>query len=157
ANNSRATISSTTQQSLTDRIRTDGRWFLSKATVADGSLDGTTTNTGACSTTSRSNCAVVTAADSSALATGNTNVLNNLSVDVRGTWRGPGTAPNSLPPPLLPTGNDDANTFDTPIKVMLDDARAEAARLITADTLATVRNTVVIMVVGGGEGNTTSG
>ena len=38
---------------------------------------------------------------------------------------------------------------------MLDDARTEAARLIAADTIC--RNTVVVLIVGGGEGNTNGG
>jgi hypothetical protein len=56
---------------------------------------------------------------------------------------------------LLPAGADDANTVDEPVKVLLDDARVEAARLIAADTLC--RNTIVVLIVGGGEGNTTTG
>jgi hypothetical protein len=53
---------------------------------------------------------------------------------------------------LLPAGDDDANTVDAPIKYMLDDARAEAARLIAADT--SCRNTIVVLIAGGKEGNT---
>ena len=48
------------------------------------------------------------------------------------------------------------NTIDAPVKLMLDDARAEAARLIAITRDPTCRNTVVVLVVGGGEG-TTSG
>ncbi len=55
---------------------------------------------------------------------------------------------------LLPAGNDDLTTVDTPIKLMLDDARAEAARLIGLAGDPTCRNTIVVLVVGGGEGNT---
>jgi hypothetical protein len=57
---------------------------------------------------------------------------------------------------LIPAGNDDANSVDAPVKLMLDDARAEAARLIALNSDPTCRNTVVVLVVGGGEG-TTSG
>ena len=57
---------------------------------------------------------------------------------------------------LIPAGNDDASTIDAPVKLMLDDARAEAARLIALNGDPTCRNTVVVLVVGGGEG-TTSG
>ena len=57
---------------------------------------------------------------------------------------------------LIPAGNDDASTIDAPVKLMLDDARAEAARLIALSGDPTCRNTVVVLVVGGGEG-TTSG
>jgi hypothetical protein len=57
---------------------------------------------------------------------------------------------------LLPAGNDDINVVDAPVKLLLDDARSEAARLIAINSDPTCRNTVVVMVVGGGEG-TTSG
>ncbi len=57
---------------------------------------------------------------------------------------------------LLPAGNDDLNTIDAPVKLMLDDARTEAARLIALNNDPTCRNTVVVLVTGGGEG-TTSG
>ena len=57
---------------------------------------------------------------------------------------------------LIPAGNDDLNTVDTPVKLMLDDARTEAARLIAINSDPTCRNTIVVLVVGGGEG-TTSG
>jgi hypothetical protein len=56
---------------------------------------------------------------------------------------------------LLPTGDDDGNTVDAPVKLMLDDAKTEATRLIAADSLC--GNTVVVLIVGGGEGNTTTG
>jgi hypothetical protein len=55
---------------------------------------------------------------------------------------------------LIPAGNDDPGKVDTPVKLMLDDARAEAARLIALPSDPTCRNTVVVLVVGGGEGNT---
>ncbi|MBI1873144.1 MAG: hypothetical protein HYS05_04540 [Acidobacteria bacterium] len=53
---------------------------------------------------------------------------------------------------LVPGGRDSKIALDVPIEYMLDDARAEASRLIAADTLC--RNTVVVLVVGGGEGTT---
>ena len=53
---------------------------------------------------------------------------------------------------LLPAGNDDLTTVDTPVKLMLDDARAEAARLIALNGDPTCRNTIVVLLVGGGEG-----
>jgi hypothetical protein len=73
-------------------------------------------------------------------ANANTTVLTTVGKDTR-------TAGG-----LLPAGNDDANTTDTPVKLMLGDARNEAARLIAADS--SCRNTVVVLVVGGSEGNT---
>ena len=55
---------------------------------------------------------------------------------------------------LTPAGRDAVNIVDAPIDNMLDDVRAEAVRLINADTVC--RNTVAILVVGGGEGSTTN-
>jgi hypothetical protein len=53
---------------------------------------------------------------------------------------------------LLPAGRDSRNSLDAPLAYLIDDARREAARLIAADTQC--RNTVVILVTGGGEGDT---
>jgi regulator of extracellular matrix RemA (YlzA/DUF370 family) len=55
---------------------------------------------------------------------------------------------------LVPAGRDSRADVDAPLKRMLDDARAEAVRLIAADTHC--RNTAVVLVVGGGEGTLTS-
>jgi hypothetical protein len=55
---------------------------------------------------------------------------------------------------LIPAGNDDGNTEDWPLDLMLTDLKAEAARLITADTQC--RNTVVL-IVAGARGDSTSG
>jgi hypothetical protein len=90
-------------------------------------------------------------------ATANTDVLNNLGVDARGLWTGVGAAPNPLPAPLIPTGGDTDVDFDTPVKLMLDDAKTEVARLIAINNDPTCRNTIVVLIVGGGEGNTTAG
>jgi hypothetical protein len=51
---------------------------------------------------------------------------------------------------LLPAGNDSAGVDDAALAHMLDDLKTEAARLSSADTLC--RNTVAIVVTGGGEG-----
>jgi hypothetical protein len=54
---------------------------------------------------------------------------------------------------LLPTGNDASGVLDAPIGLLLDDARAHANTLIAADAAAGgCRNTVVVLVAGGGEG-----
>ncbi|MGE5244173.1 MAG: hypothetical protein ACM3SQ_08095 [Betaproteobacteria bacterium] len=103
-----------------------GRWNISRPTVSGN--NGSTATSG-----------LLVKADS---ATANSDILTTLSKD-------PTTAGA-----LLPAGNDDANTQDTPVNNMLLDAKSEAARLIGAD--AACRNTVVVLVVGGGEG-TTSG
>jgi hypothetical protein len=70
----------------------------------------------------------------------NLTVLSKVELDVRTAGA------------LLPASDDDANTLDAPVKYLLDDARAEAQRLIGADT--NCRNVVVVLIVGGGEGNT---
>ena len=54
---------------------------------------------------------------------------------------------------LIPAGADLAMTVDSPLSLMLLDAKAEVARVIAADC----RNTIVVLVTGGGEGNTTTG
>ena len=57
---------------------------------------------------------------------------------------------------LVPAGKDEFNTVDAPIEFMLDDAKAEATRLIAADG-TNCRNTVVVLVTGGAQGNTVMG
>ncbi len=103
------------------------KWGLSRPTVSS--------NNGASAASG-----VLVASDA---ANANTSVLSILTKDARTAGA------------LLPAGNDDASTADTPVKLMLDDARAEAVRLITADTVC--RNTIVVLIVGGGEGTTTAG
>lgn len=76
-------------------------------------------------------------------ANANTTILNTLALDIRQAGA------------LVPGGRDGAFSVDVPLDNMLDDARAEAQRLIAADTIA-CRNTVVVLVVGGGEGDTTA-
>ncbi|HSP90166.1 MAG TPA: hypothetical protein VLN08_04635, partial [Vicinamibacterales bacterium] len=56
---------------------------------------------------------------------------------------------------LIPAGWDTNTAVDAPLARLIDDARAEAARLIAADTQC--RNTVVILIAGGGEGTTVAG
>lgn len=54
---------------------------------------------------------------------------------------------------LLPAGTDAAGVVDAPVGRLMDDARAYAATLVTVDALlGGCRNTVVVLVVGGGEG-----
>jgi hypothetical protein len=55
---------------------------------------------------------------------------------------------------LTPAGRDAKDILDAPVDNMLDDAKAEAARLIGIDTQC--RNTVVVLIAGGGEGTTTN-
>lgn len=57
---------------------------------------------------------------------------------------------------LIPASMDNSSDIDTPIEYMLDDAKAEATRLIAADG-TNCRNTIVVLVVGGAQGNTVMG
>lgn len=75
-------------------------------------------------------------------ANANTTILSTLSLGV-----GQAGA-------MTPGGNDDKNTTDVPLSNMLDDAKTEAARITALDTEC--RNTVVVLIVSGGEGNTTT-
>ena len=74
----------------------------------------------------------------------NTTVLTKLNLGVNGAG-------------LIPSGEENASTQDTPIDYLLKDAQAEVTRLITADGSTNCRNTVLVLVVGGGEGNSVSG
>jgi hypothetical protein len=56
---------------------------------------------------------------------------------------------------LIPAGRDAKDVVDAPVSYLMDDARTEAVRLITADTSG-CQNTAVVLVVGGTEGNTSS-
>ncbi len=89
-----------------------------------------------------SNAAVTAPLVRADAATANTDVLSILS-------REPHQAGA-----LVPAGRDSITAIDSPVETMLIDARAEAARLIAADT--TCRNTIVVLVVGGSEGNTST-
>ena len=117
-------------QQSTETGAGNGRWNISRPTVS--SKNGTSSNAGV----------VMVAADS---ATANATILTTLAKDVR-TSGG-----------LIPAGADNGNDIDTPVKLMIDDARAEAARLIALSGDPACRCTVAILIVGGGEGNTTSG
>ena len=129
----------TNQMAPTDSGSVTGRWNVTRPTVGG--------DNGAQAAAQ----AVVIKADS---ATANTDVLSKLSMNIRGVWDGIGGAPNPLPAPLIPAGNDDANHVDAPVKYMLDDAKTEAARLVNTNSDPACRNTIVVLIVGGGEGNT---
>jgi hypothetical protein len=54
---------------------------------------------------------------------------------------------------LLPAGHDSYGVVDSPVGLLLDDARSHASTLVSADSAAGgCRNTIVVLVVGGGEG-----
>ena len=121
-----------------------GKWNISRPLV--GGNNGS----------ANANTASIVAADANGAST---TVLNKLGIDVQGRWQGAGAAPNPLPSPLLPSGNDDSNTIDTPIKFLLDDVKTAVDSLVQADNSngnggQQCRNTVVILVTGGGEGTT---
>jgi hypothetical protein len=105
-----------------------GKWKITR-TVVSSSNSGQTVS------------GLLTAADA---VNANTTILTTLGKSL-------GTAGA-----LLPGGSDAKNTVDAPVGLLLDDARAHANTLITADTAAGgCRNTVVVLVVGGGEGSIT--
>lgn len=114
-------------QQATETGAVNGRWNISRPTVS--SKNGLASNAGV----------VMVAAES---ATANATILTTLAKDVR-TSGG-----------LIPAGDDDGNYVDTPVKLMIDDARAEAARLIALSGDPVCRCTVAILIVGGGEGAT---
>jgi hypothetical protein len=58
---------------------------------------------------------------------------------------------------LIPAGNDTSTDFDTPVKFMLDDAWDAAKQLLPGNNDPACRNTVVVLIVGGGEGTTATG
>ena len=116
-------------QQLTESGSTSGRWRIFRPGVAGKNSSWTTSG-------------LLIQAES---ATANTDVLTILGKDVR-------QAPTGATPALMPAGEDDANTFDTPVKVMLDDAKTEVTRLIGLASDPACRNTVVVLIVGGGEG-----
>src|SRR6185295_10791718 len=51
--------------------------------------------------------------------------------------------------------NTTSTQTDRPLGLMVDDTKTEVTRLVATDTMC--RNTVVVMVVAGGEGTTVSG
>jgi hypothetical protein len=82
--------------------------------------------------------------------TSNASILDILARDPRGV--APGIPAGRF---LLPAGLDDATSVDSPVRSMVDDMKAAAFQPALAD-LASCRNTVAVLVTGGGEG-TTSG
>jgi hypothetical protein len=92
-------------------------------------------------------------------ASANANILTILSKKPDDIDTGNGA--NALKA-LVPAGNDDVAVTDAPLKRLLDDASTEVGRLIGIDNNNAnqggqqCRNTVVILVTGGGEGTITS-
>jgi hypothetical protein len=121
-------VSSPTQQGPTESGSWTGRWKITRPVVdAVNGAIGTA-------------AAPLVAADAAG-ANASVETLLAKTVDQAGA--------------LLPAGRDSRDDVDAPLARLLDDTRLEAARLIAADTQC--RNTVVILVTGGGEGTTVAG
>ena len=128
ANDGPVYVTSPTQESPTPSGANDGRWRVTTSLVdaANGSI-GTP-------------AVPLVASDAAGASTAVATALGR-SVNQPGA--------------LIPAGRDTDTAVDAPVARLIDDARAEAVRLINADTQC--RNTVVILVVGGGEGTTVAG
>ena len=133
-------VSSPLEQTPTDLNSATGRWAISRPSVANGQSDGAQ---------SAPNPVAAIQANSS---TSNTDFLSSLG---RGAQLADGGSASTHT--LIPAGNDDATTNDTPVYNLLVDAKSEATRLIGLNSDPSCRNTVVVLIVGGGEGNTTAG
>jgi len=105
-----------------------GRWYITRPTVSSNN------------TAANASTALIVKADS---ASANADVLTVLGKTPRDSASG-GLSP------LIPAGNDDVNTVDAPLNLMLTDTSAEADRLLKNDP--NCMNTVVVLVVGGGDG-----
>ncbi|RPI53290.1 MAG: hypothetical protein EHM55_14260, partial [Acidobacteria bacterium] len=120
-------VSDPSQQTLTETGLFE-KWAITHPTVSATNGSITSVQT-----------ALVQATDTS-----NSTVLSKLNLGVNAAG-------------LIPSGDENASTVDTPIDYLLKDAQAEATRLIGADGSTNCRNTVVVLVVGGGEGNSDAG
>ena len=118
-----------------------GIWYYMKTTVSGN-------NAAAVAGTNNVNFNVV-AADASGA---NTSIRSAIAVPSSPSSP---TAALQVSGGLIPASNTTSTQTDRPLGLMLDDAKTEVTRLITADTQC--RNNVIIMVVAGGEGTTTSG
>ena len=119
-------VSDSSQQEPTDDSSTVGRWRVTRTTVGG--------NNHSQSAPTSPNFALVKAD----VSTANTDIITTLNK----TFSTSGA--------LLPAGNDSFNVIDSPVANMLSDAKSEAGRLIAADTAC--RNTIAVLIVGGGEG-----
>jgi hypothetical protein len=122
-------VSDANQQTLTETGVT-GRWAVTRPTAAakNGSV-----------TTVQTPLVLTDAANS------NASVLSTLNLGINAA---------GLIPSGIQTGS--STVVDAPIEYMLDDAKSEATRLIAADG-TNCRNTVVVLVAGGAQGNTVVG
>jgi hypothetical protein len=124
AGNDSSVLSDDTAQQVTTEILLSN-WKVTRTTVL--ASNSTTASSG-----------LLTSATASGA---NATILSTLNKDL-------GTAGA-----LLPAGTDAAGVVDSPVGLLLDDARAHASTLVSADAAAGgCRNTIVVLVVGGGEG-----
>ncbi len=114
-------------QQATTDGASNGKWLITRPTV-----DSTNGNAGGTSQ--------IVAADA---ANSNTTVLTDLG------------ASEGAAGSLIPAGRDAINYIDAPVDVMLDDAKTEVTRLVNATTNCC--NTVLVLVVGGGRGQSSAG
>ncbi|MBI4265787.1 MAG: hypothetical protein HY657_15535 [Acidobacteria bacterium] len=143
------TNSSNTAEGAAQKLDGDqstGKWKITRPTV--DAINGSISLSGNLSCSS-SGTACLVAADSS--GTDNDTTLTTLNFS---TTRSSGDLTTFLGS-LTPAGRDGKNTVDAPIDLMLDDIKNEVARLAAADTQC--RNSVAVLVVGGGRGTTSSG
>jgi hypothetical protein len=116
-----------------------GKWKITRPTVAGSTNNGAVTVTSPL-TCSSSGVTCVVAADATS---SNASVVSTLGLATGASGA------------LVPAGRDSSTQVDAPIDLMLTDLRTEATRLANADTQC--RNTVAVLVVGGEQGNTSSG
>lgn len=126
-----------------------GKWNITRPTVASN------TNNGAVAASSPLVCssAGVTCVVAADATNANTTVLSTLSLETGASGS------------LIPAGRDSSTQLDAPIDLMLTDLKSEATRLTAADAALSLtaapyrqcRNTVAVLVVGGGQGNTSTG
>jgi hypothetical protein len=122
-------VSDAGQQLNTDSGGVGGKWKITRPTVSasNASVGGP--------------AAALVAAEAAAA---NTAILTTLK-------KATGVAGS-----LIPAGSDSRNIVDAPVDNMLDDAKAEASRLINLDVASQCRNTIVVLVVAGAEGQTSN-
>jgi hypothetical protein len=126
-NESPVKVADTLQQDPTDMSSSTGKWRITRPEV-DAVNGSLNSVTGPLVSPSAPNA--------------NTTVLGILGTDVR------------VAGALVPGGRDAKNTIDAPVDALLEDALKEASSL---GSDVQCRNTVAILVTGGGEGTTSGG
>jgi hypothetical protein len=127
-------LNSAAQQSTGDI--SSGKWAITRPVVSavNGSIGGPVGPLVAADCVPAASCSVA--------GNPNQSILNTLGLATGATGS------------LIPAGRDQFAVVDAPVDNMLDDLKAEVARLIAADP--DCRNTAIVLVLGGGEGSTTN-